>query len=173
MLPEQLSLGRPFQLECISPNALIDVNSVTKTEQLLTPTTQYYIPVLVDGISRSVLIVDRVQGQWKAVSLGHAVIGTALGRILDDWPESRGFHPKLVLVPQANEVLFTIPEVSGTNLTRLPLYSAPQSSPEGGTSSGKRTLTGLREVLPRLKQAVDASMAETKSELKRGVEMPK
>jgi hypothetical protein len=173
VLPEQLSLGMPFHLHCILPNALTDATSVTATEQLLTPTTQYYIPVLVDGISRSVLIVDRVQGQWKAVSLGHAVLGTALGRILADWPENQGFHPKVVLVPQAKEVLFTIPEVSDTNLTRLPLDSVPRSSPGGGTSSKERTLTGLREILPRLKQTVEASMAARKSEGQHGVEMSK
>ncbi len=75
--PERLSLSRPFQVHSISPDVLSNLTSVTSTEQLFIPTTQYYVPVLVDGIPRSILIVDRVQDQWKAVSFGHALLATA------------------------------------------------------------------------------------------------
>ncbi|MBN1675932.1 MAG: hypothetical protein JXR37_33120 [Kiritimatiellae bacterium] len=162
------ALGTPFPLYRITPAALAGWTRREPTAELLSPTTQYYFPVLVDGVSVAVLIVDRMRGQWKAVSLGHARLAAELGRIRAAWPESDGFHPQLVVVPQAQQHFFTVPEKGGTNLTLVrpetslvgpPSSRAPDGQSVGRTTSRKyRDLSGLSDVIPALKREVEACL---------------
>ncbi len=153
---EKYVIGAPLQLCCILPDTLTNEGAVSTTDQLLTPTGEYYVPVLVDGTPRVVLVVGQMEGRWKTVSIGYPVIGAALASLLSDWPEAEGYHPKLVAVRQTEEFLFTVPEMNDSNLTCLPLNRASQISVAALTGCKRKPVTGLQDVLPSLKQRVKA-----------------
>lgn len=166
---EQISLGHPFPVHALSPAAAAGAEDGTAVDEILAPVSVYYVPVRAGGAIRAILIVDRVNGEWKTVSLGHPVIGMALGRLSDEWPAGRGFRPRLVVVPQANELLFTIPEVSRTNLTRL---AGAGGTDAAAFASSPGALTGLRDVLPRLSRSLtpagDLRLAPGRGEMEGG-----
>jgi len=160
---EQMSLGKPFELHEISPQALASNRTVTSVQQLIVGSTQYYFPVLVSGTTRAILIVDKVNGQWKAVSLGYPGLAAELALLRATWPEEQGFHPELIVMRQAYSLLFTIPEKGGTNLTRVRMCA--DIKPQRPVTAGQPVVTStpqqdygsicdITEVLPDLRRSL-------------------
>jgi len=112
-------LGEPYQLYVITPAALKAYRQGDTADSLLTETTCWYFPVLVGATIRSILIVDKMPDGWRAVSLGDARLASKLDSLVRQWPSSSGYHAKLVVVFQASQYLFAIPERGADNLTTL------------------------------------------------------
>jgi len=113
------TLGDPFQLYTITPGALEQYQPSLAVTEILTQTTMWYFPVLIAGQTRAILVVDRLDNQWQAVSLGYAGLAQELGALNRQWKASQGYHPMLIVVFQARQYLFTVPEKDSHNLTRL------------------------------------------------------
>jgi len=113
------SLGDPFLVHMITPDTLEQYRTGLAVTSLLTPTTMWYFPVLIAGQSRAILVVDRLDNKWQAVSLGYAGLAQELGTLNRQWKASQGYHPMLIVVFQAKQYLFTVPEKDSQNLTRL------------------------------------------------------
>jgi len=75
------SLGTPFLLYTLTPAALQQYQAGMSVASVVTPTTMWYFPVLVAGQPRAILVVDRLNNQWKAVSLGYAGLAKELGAL--------------------------------------------------------------------------------------------
>ena len=122
----QAKLGGALRMHTITPNAL-EKSSSSGVSSIRSETSMWFFPVLVEGESKAMLIVDRDGESWKAVSLGYAGLGHELNEVLATWPESKGFHPQLIAVFQAKRFYFAVPEVDDFNLTEIRL-------PQGGFS---------------------------------------
>ena len=153
---EHMSLGKSFELHEISPQALTSNRTVTSVQQLITGSTQYYFPVLINGTTKAILIVDKMNGQWRAVSLGYPGLAAELALIKAAWPEEQGFHPALIVMRQANSMLFTIPEKGETNLTPVrmcvgPKPRRPESAGQPVTSStAQQDYKSIRDITEAL-----------------------
>jgi len=79
----------------------------------------WYFPVQIAGQPRAILVVDWLDNQWQAVSLGYAGLAKELGVLSRQWNASQGYNPMLIVVFQAKQYLFTVPEKDSQNLTRL------------------------------------------------------
>lgn len=146
--------GRPMPVQTITPAALNAWKPGDSIGGLLSATSLWYVPVQAGGKVRSVLVVDWVEGGWQAVSLGYVPLAGPLGILLEQWPESGGYHPQLVMVVQAQQYLFTVPELGGDNLTPLSGLSMGSRVKEGHAGLGR-----LDETVAVLKPVVDAHLA--------------
>ena len=115
----QAALDLPMALSTITPTALAHYKPGDPVGALLSDTTLWYVPIRVKESVRAVLVVDRMNGEWQVVSLGYAPLAAPLQALLAQWPASRGYHPQLIVVFQAQQYLFTVPELGADNLTRL------------------------------------------------------
>ncbi len=146
--------GRPMPVQTITPAALNAWKPGDPIGGLLSATSLWYVPVRAGGQVRAVLVVDWVEGGWQAVSLGYVPLAGPLGTLLEQWPESGGYHPQLVMVVQAQQYLFTVPELGGDNLTPLSGLSMGSRVKEGRSGVGR-----LDETVAVLKPVVDAHLA--------------
>ena len=148
----QASLGNPMSVATITPAALKAYQPEDSLHTLLSETTLWYVPVRVNDSVRAVLVVDRVDGQWQAVSLGYVPLAAPLDAMLAQWPQSKGFHPALVMVFQAQQYLFTVPEWGEENLTFLQGVHRAGSEFKAGPcrmAGVAETVSALRPIVAR------------------------
>ncbi len=150
--PEQAYLGNPFRLHTITPAAISEYQPGDTANSLISETRMWYFPVMFENEFRTILIVDHMDGQWKAVSLGRAKLARQLGKVSKDWSRKRGYAPRLIAVFQAGEYLFTVPEKGDYNLTSL---SSDQGSDNKRSAQAGSDLDELSRTIERLKPLVD------------------
>ena len=149
-------LGEPFRLHVVTPTALRTWQPGEDAATLLSETDMWYFPIAVDGVVRSILVVDRTPAGWEAVSLGYAPLAAALQDLMQN--ESKNGHPLLLAVSfQAREYLFTLPDHPEPNLTLLEL-SPP--GPGRRASTAPRALQSPADAVARLLPAVEKNLAE-------------
>ena len=152
-------IGDPWQLYTITPDALLSAREKTEVEDLITPTGLWYFPVILDGTSRVIINVDRMDGRWEAVAFGSAPLAGELEKISRQWPKAGGYTPKLVAVYQAAAYFFTVPEKSSRNLTPLTFDGIgfggylQKSLPEYSATAE------LSDLIGPLREAVEANIA--------------
>ena len=141
------TLGEPLPMLAITPAALAAYQPGDSVEALLSATTLWYVPLAADGAIRSMLVVDRVAGEWQAVSLGYAPLAKALERMFAQWPATKGYHPRLVMVVQAQQYLYTVPELGPDNLT--PLQGAAAKARPAGVDRVADAVAVLKPAVAR------------------------
>ena len=112
-------LGNPFHLYTIIPSALLNAKADTPVNTLITPTGLWYFPVMIENQAKTILVVDKMQNGWEAVSLGMAPLVRELQKLKRQWSKAKGYNPKLVAIFQASAFFFTIPEKDSNNFTSL------------------------------------------------------
>jgi hypothetical protein len=127
----QASLGAPLLLHTIKPSALSSNQANDTVSSVVSQTPMWFFPVMMGTEVKAMLVVDRQDNEWKAVSLGYAPLAGEWNQVLSQWPAAKGFHPRLVAVFQAAKFYFTVPEVSDRNLT--PLLSPRNTGPSAKT----------------------------------------
>ncbi len=135
-----VTLGAPFRVHTVSPAALAAFQNGQAVDALLAPTSQWYYPVLAGDQVRAMLVVDRLEGRWQAVSLGYAKLAAELGAVTRQWKAAQGFHPVLAICYQARQHLFTVPEKGVRNLTRIVV---PTPTPDGSAAAAAATYAVL------------------------------
>ena len=151
----EATLGEPLSLFTITPAALNACKPGDPVDSLLSETTLWYVPVRVKETVRSFLVVDRVEDRWEAVSFGYAPLTKPVEAMLAQWPASAGYHPKLILVFQAQQYLFTVPELGGDNL--IPLLGV-RGEGAGYKAAPSRVIT-VGETVSVLKPIVASHLA--------------
>jgi hypothetical protein len=144
----QAYLGEPFNLYTIKPPALLGYQPGDSVPALLSKTSMWYFPVMIQDEVRAVLVVDQLDGKWQAVSLGYVNLAKQLQGVLQQWPRAKGFHPCLIAVFQAKQHLIMVPEADPNNLISL----TPEKPGLEMKSAGN--------VLERLKPIVQESLKE-------------
>jgi len=112
-------LGKPFNLYTIAPSKISHFKTGDSVSSIISKTNLWYFPVMLNHKIKSILVVDKLNNKWLAVSLGYTNLAMEIVKIRQQWPESKGFNLKIIVVFQANKYLFTIPEIDGYNLTLI------------------------------------------------------
>jgi hypothetical protein len=115
----QVHVGVSFNLYTMTPEALLNYSAGSPVLSLLSKTSMWYFLVMIKNSVRCILVVDRLDGKWQAVSLGYANLAKALSKVIQRWPPSKGFNALLIAVFQANEYLVLVPEESSDTLISL------------------------------------------------------
>jgi hypothetical protein len=118
-------LDQPFLLYVIDPTALDDYREGDTVYDVLRESLLWYFPIMINDAYKSLLVVDKLDGVWQAVSFGYARLAIQLEKILLHWPRSEGYDPLLSVSWQAGTYCFTVPQVDLYNLTRLDYYPPP------------------------------------------------
>jgi hypothetical protein len=148
----QARLGEPFLLYQITPASLRHQRAGQSVRALISPTTRWHFPVILDTGARALLVIDQDKEGWKAVSLGYASLAGALNHIRKQWPASKGYHPQFVAMFPAKQFFFSIPEHDDHNLTPIP--SAPQTPGNSEGQSPKSTYSTANTALGRVEEVV-------------------
>jgi hypothetical protein len=143
---QQARIGDAFNLYTMTPQALLSYSPGTPVTSLLSKTAMWYFPVIMHNQVRAILVVDQVDGQWQAVSLGYAELARALERVGQRWPPAAGFHPQLIAVFQAKEYLVRVPEYSRNELISIP--------PPGNELSRSNAADVIERLKPVVKEAI-------------------
>jgi len=120
--PAQLhscKLGAALQLHVIPPQNLQKYSVGATVKSLVQNTGVWYFPVTCAGDSKAMLIVAKMENKWQAVSFGYAPLAKQMQSIQKSWPQQRGYDPMLVVVYQARQYLFHVPELDSQNLTAI------------------------------------------------------
>jgi hypothetical protein len=153
----QARLGMPWRVYTITPKNLAAHPAETELTPLLSETSLWYFPVLVGDDTRAILVVDRMDDEWRAVALGYVPLARELHQIIKQWPASAGYHPRLVAAFSANRLYFTVPEVDDHNLS--PIVMPGQAAEAGGAALTNQprysTLTPLVQSTAQLQAAFD------------------
>lgn len=156
------SLGTPFLVHTIPPAALEQYQAGMTVASIVKPTSMWYFPVLIAGQTRAILVVDRLDNQWKVISLGYASLARELGAVNQQWKAAQGYHPMLIVVFQAKQYFFTVPEKDAYNLTRLSANKTPSTAPFQATaptpSNDYATLGTIADVIKQLKPVVQNAL---------------
>lgn len=100
------SLGTPFLLHHISPEAIGTYREAQSLSALLTASELWYFPIMVQGRYAAMLVVEQSSAQSaRAVSFGYAPLATQLGTFFAEHPRKVKGGIVLVAVYQAREFL--------------------------------------------------------------------
>ena len=140
-------LDAPFKLYMLRPSDVKTYAAGAPIEPLAVETEQWYFPVLIGGQTRAFFVVDKVDGQWRAVSLGYGDLAKEMGKVRGRWPQSKGYHPRYIALPSAYEFFVTVPEMGPDNLTSL--------MARAGGSADYKELDRAADVVERVKPLLE------------------
>jgi len=158
-------LGAPFLVHTITPSALRQYQAGVTVTSLLTPTSLWYFPVLIAGQPKAILVVDQLNNQWQAVSLGYPYVAREWDAVCKQWPESQGYHPVFIAIFQAHQHVFTVPEKGAGNLTLLlapgqQMLNVMGQAPATGANARYATLDDAAKVIRNLMPVVENNLRE-------------
>jgi hypothetical protein len=91
------TLGEPFQLRVITPASLDSYVAGANVSTLLTESKSWYFPVYYNNALKCFLLVEKINGQWAAASIGFAPLAIKMQSLLNQWPRTKGFHHVLAI----------------------------------------------------------------------------
>ena len=113
----------------------------------------WHFPVLVGEETKAILVVDNIDGQWEAVSLGYPEVAAQTEAVKKQWPKSRGYDPLFIAVFQASEFLFSVPEADPKSLTGIDLSGgAAANKGMGGYSRLDNASTTISRLKPEVQE---------------------
>ncbi len=118
-------IGHGFQVYTINPQALVNDRDVT-LHAMIIPTGVWRFVLNVKGNAALLVTVVHVDGKWRAVSFGGALLAKEVQTVSAQWPAQKGYETRFVRVFQAKADLIEInkgPQAKGF----VPLRSAKLS----------------------------------------------
>jgi hypothetical protein len=116
----QLKTGKPLQLFSITPYVILQNTQAGTMNDLLTPTSLWYIPVLSENRAVAMLVVEQKDAaNAKAVSFGFAHLAKQISDSELFYPELITNEKRLIAVYQAQEFFLALPETHPGQLLAL------------------------------------------------------
>jgi hypothetical protein len=114
-------ISEPYNLSNLNLEKLMDFNMNTDTlESILDQTEMWYFPVEFKGEYIAILILDNMNGKWKAVSFGYANLAKELFRIENVERTRKNQSISLIVNYKLKKYFFHISdENNGRNLTEI------------------------------------------------------
>lgn len=112
------TLGKPLPIYNIDEADRAKYQGGQPIKPLLKPSDTWMFPVKVDD---HVCCMVQVTYTGRDYVPGGAskLLGTAWNKIMQKWPESKGYHPCIVVNPEIPGYYFTIPELPTPNMTDI------------------------------------------------------
>jgi hypothetical protein len=135
------SLGQPYRLFSLSPDAISTYSPGATVRSLLDDSGLWYFPIVLSGRIKLILYVGLKDSVWTKVGLGSAGLACELQRLQARWPSDRS-PAILVRQNQLGRYLFSLPQIDEYNLTEI--------GPSGRLAKGYATLTTLATCIKSL-----------------------
>jgi hypothetical protein len=144
----QIEFGRPVEQKLLRQDRLKEEAHALRLEEILVPTSVWYVPVRSKGKLACLVSVRHEDGKhWVEDKLGMVELARALDAVAEAWPKDKGFTPVLVIVPAMQRFYFQIPEKTPVNLTYLDIRA-----PKAGSAETWKELSPAESALAELKQ---------------------
>lgn len=85
-------VGRAFRVFTIQANEVLNCAADSSLLSVVHPTPMWFFPVISQGDYRTILTVDLMDTQWRAVGIGNSDLAKSFASILTKWPPSQGYH---------------------------------------------------------------------------------
>jgi len=148
----QATLGKPFKVYTITPDKILTSGQEMKLSSLISPTGLWFFPVVCRGKVRTILTVDFVNGQWKAVAIGSSRLAKQLETVENKWLESDGYDHQLIRIYQAQSDFVAVSKER--TLKIVPLESAAVALKLKKVIEGTYGLYSPSEIIPKLAPVV-------------------
>jgi hypothetical protein len=117
--PEDAYLGTPYKIYQLKDVLVTESAEKNTVASMIEATQQWYFPVMIDDEVKTFLMVDYINGEWKATSVGNGPLAKKMTKVRKKLRERKGYKERLILSYQAKEFLYTVPKMSPDNLTSL------------------------------------------------------
>jgi hypothetical protein len=150
---DQATLGNPFRVYTLSPEKIINYQKSHNFSSAISPTTMWFFPVLCNGAAKTLLTVDFMGDEWRAVAIGSSGLAKQLGEVIKKWPESEGYGLKFVRVFQARSDLIALSHEGKVKIKPLNSAEASMQLGKKGISTHER-LYDTSEIMQKLSPVV-------------------
>jgi hypothetical protein len=155
---ERATVGKPFLVHFLHAGEILGYSDGQLGTLSARATTQWEFPVLCDGVPRTLLTVDHVDGSWEAVGIGGLSPAPELEVLRERWPEDQGHELRYVCVLQTGSQFI---QVVGKGVDAfVPVESTARAL--GILAEGEPfdyTPTSIDELVPVLAPLVRANIA--------------
>jgi hypothetical protein len=81
-----------FRVFIVYPEDIIRGDAKKSLLDLVRPTTIWFFPVISQGEFRTILTVDFIANEWKAIEIGNSDLAKSFTAVITRWPTSKGYH---------------------------------------------------------------------------------
>ncbi len=146
--PSELALaelGDPFRVYTIPPEAILDYTPGTSIGKIVSPTSLLLFPVISRGETRTLLMVDEVAGEWKAVGIGSSGLAKQWEGVIAAWPSAKGYEHTFIRIFQATADFVLLSRDQETKMIPLESGRVSLGLPEKETFAPSEIIFGLQK----------------------------
>lgn len=161
---DNLSLAKleePFRVFTINPDKILNYKPAIELTSLVSATDLWFFPVSLAGTVRTILTVDKMEGQWQAVAIGSSGLAKQLEEVIQTYPKSAGYSFQFVRIYQARSdfVMLSRNEIS----KMVPLESARMALRIEAQKAAFENLQNPVQIIPKLKPLVRQNLQSDES----------
>lgn len=105
-------IGHGFRVYTVPPMALVNSSGL---RTIIVPMDVWRFVTVRDGNPVSLITVAKVEGVWRAVSIGGARLAAEVHQVMEQWPAQKGHNHRFVRIFQARADFFEV--TTGDKLT--------------------------------------------------------
>lgn len=113
-------IGHGFRVYSVPPMALVNSPGL---RPIIAPLDVWRFVTAADGSPVSLITVAKVQGEWRAVSMGGARLAAEVHEAMEQWPAQKGYSHRFVRIFQARADFIEI-TANGTLIGYIPLTAS-------------------------------------------------
>lgn len=96
--PDNAVIGHGFQVYSVPPMTLVNSSAL---RPVIAPMGVWRFVMVADGSPVALITVAKVEGNWRAVSMGGAQLAAEVHRVMEQWPPQEGYNHRFVRIFQA------------------------------------------------------------------------
>gem|GEM_PF-2295797 len=144
-----VTLGEAYKLYEINPDCVLKLNNDTTLADILSPTFEWFFPVLIDQATVAMLRVEQdTNGKAQVVSFGYAPLAKQIEHAKPDLHSC--IQPALIVSYQAREFFLGYPSEQPTYLYDL------QNNPQAKSKPDTQLQSILKRLQPIIRQNLQA-----------------
>ena len=115
----QAILGEGFRVHTLPPELILSYDGSATIQEMIRPTSMWFFPVISKGQIRTLVTIDMVENEYKAVSIGGSGLSRQWARAQEMRPSSGGYERVFVRVYQAASDFVVISDTVETKMASL------------------------------------------------------
>lgn len=114
-------IGHGFQLYSVPPMTLVNSSGL---RSVIAPLGVWRFVTAADGSPVTLITVAKIQGEWRAVSMGGARLAAEVHQVMEQWPAQKGYNHRFVRIFQARVDFIEITTTGSKLLGYVPLAAS-------------------------------------------------
>ncbi len=136
--------GEPFQIAILNPEKINELTEICTIESLSDKTDLWYVPIISQEQICCFLLVDKINDEFKAVSIGYRPLAVSLFRYFEK--TGRELQNTRFYQCRRNGTIYMHPVSSEEDITIMNSKSIAEMNNDFVVQSIKKTVLGLKKV---------------------------